>query len=186
MPRCSSGLRKAMNFMVCTNYDALKYKVTIGEIMARRQKTSPAEALIEIASKLPWWLALVLAFISYFLLHAFASQPNTVTPTSGQMTNFLMPVLLKGLATAGQYILPILFGAAALVSWLQQRKRTQGAQHVSGFSAEQHQANASVSPSCPLCSSNMLRRDAKRGANAGKPFWGCTQYPRCKGTRVAS
>jgi len=153
--------------------------------MVRRRKTSPAEDFIEIASKLPWWLALGLAVISFFLLHAFARQPLTAAPVPGQMTNFLMPVVLQGLATAGQYILPILFCAAALLSWVQQRKRSSDVQGVTGFSAEQHQANASVSPSCPLCSSNMVRRDAKKGANAGKSFWGCSQYPRCKGTRVA-
>ncbi|ABM40023.1 topoisomerase DNA-binding C4 zinc finger domain-containing protein [Polaromonas naphthalenivorans] len=153
--------------------------------MGRRRKTSPAEDFIAIASKLPWWLALGLAVISYFLLHAFASQPLTAAPAPGQMTSFLMPVLLKGLATAGQYILPLLFGVAALLSGVQQRKRSSSPQPLSGFSAEPHQANAGISPHCPVCSSSMVRRDAKRGANAGKSFWGCSQYPRCKGTQAA-
>jgi len=38
-------------------------------------------------------------------------------------------------------------------------------------------------PSCPLCSSPMAQRTAKRGANAGSEFWGCTDYPACRGTR---
>ncbi len=38
-------------------------------------------------------------------------------------------------------------------------------------------------PSCPICSKAMTRRLAKRGANAGREFWGCTGYPSCKGTR---
>jgi restriction system protein len=37
--------------------------------------------------------------------------------------------------------------------------------------------------SCPLCSKPMARRTAKRGANAGGEFWGCTGYPACRGTR---
>jgi restriction system protein len=37
--------------------------------------------------------------------------------------------------------------------------------------------------SCPLCSKLMVRRTAKRGANAGGEFWGCTGYPGCRGTR---
>jgi restriction system protein len=37
--------------------------------------------------------------------------------------------------------------------------------------------------SCPLCSKPMARRTAKRGANAGSEFWGCTGYPACRGTR---
>ncbi len=38
-------------------------------------------------------------------------------------------------------------------------------------------------PICPICSKSMARRVAKRGANAGREFWGCTGYPACKGTR---
>ena len=37
--------------------------------------------------------------------------------------------------------------------------------------------------SCPQCSKPMARRTAKRGANAGGEFWGCTGYPACPGTR---
>lgn len=36
---------------------------------------------------------------------------------------------------------------------------------------------------CPLCSRAMVRRTAKRGANAGGEFWGCAGYPACRGTR---
>jgi len=35
---------------------------------------------------------------------------------------------------------------------------------------------------CPVCGSNMLRRVAKRGANAGQAFLGCSSYPACKTT----
>lgn len=38
------------------------------------------------------------------------------------------------------------------------------------------------SPACPRCGSPMVRRVAKQGANAGQPFWGCTAYPKCRGT----
>jgi restriction system protein len=48
-------------------------------------------------------------------------------------------------------------------------------------------AQPSVTPTqasrCPLCSKPMARRTAKRGANAGGEFWGCTGYPACRGTR---
>lgn len=40
-----------------------------------------------------------------------------------------------------------------------------------------------ATPTCPLCSKPMVRRTAKRGSNAGVPFWGCTRYPDCRGTR---
>ena len=38
-------------------------------------------------------------------------------------------------------------------------------------------------PGCPRCQSEMVTRTARRGAQAGKAFWGCPRYPACKGTR---
>lgn len=38
-------------------------------------------------------------------------------------------------------------------------------------------------PSCPRCRSGMVWRIARRGRNAGNGFWGCSRYPRCRGTR---
>lgn len=41
----------------------------------------------------------------------------------------------------------------------------------------------SAIPSCPHCGSSMVRRTARRGMRSGRQFWGCSRYPRCKGTR---
>jgi restriction system protein len=38
-------------------------------------------------------------------------------------------------------------------------------------------------PICPKCALPMVLRTAKRGANAGSKFWGCSSYPECSGTR---
>ncbi len=45
-------------------------------------------------------------------------------------------------------------------------------------------ATPAGSPVCPVCQSAMVRRTAKRGANSGNEFWGCSQYPGCKGIRA--
>ena len=37
-------------------------------------------------------------------------------------------------------------------------------------------------PHCPECKSEMVLRTARRGKNAGGQFFGCSQYPKCKGT----
>ena len=37
-------------------------------------------------------------------------------------------------------------------------------------------------PSCPKCGAVMVRRVARRGANAGTEFYGCSTYPKCRGT----
>tara|TARA_R110002049_G_scaffold13509_2_gene58535 strand:- start:167751 stop:168461 length:711 start_codon:yes stop_codon:yes gene_type:complete len=39
----------------------------------------------------------------------------------------------------------------------------------------------SSSPSCPKCNSDMLLRESKKGKHAGKKFWGCSQFPNCRG-----
>lgn len=38
-------------------------------------------------------------------------------------------------------------------------------------------------PDCPKCGSTMVIRTAKHGANSGSKFWGCPNYPKCRGTR---
>ena len=39
---------------------------------------------------------------------------------------------------------------------------------------------------CPICGAEMVLRTARKGANAGNKFWGCSTYPGCKGTRQYS
>lgn len=42
----------------------------------------------------------------------------------------------------------------------------------------------SVGLTCPLCGKPMVLRTARQGKNAGSQFWGCSGYPRCKGTKT--
>lgn len=44
----------------------------------------------------------------------------------------------------------------------------------------------STEPLCPSCGSAMVKRKAKQGANAGNLFWGCSSYPKCRGTAAIS
>lgn len=39
-------------------------------------------------------------------------------------------------------------------------------------------------PSCPLCKSPMRDRLSTHGRSPGQPFYGCSRYPLCKGTRT--
>ena len=43
--------------------------------------------------------------------------------------------------------------------------------------------SAQVGKACPVCAGTMTRRIARHGRNAGNPFWGCTDWPSCNGTR---
>ncbi|SFL24809.1 restriction system protein [Nitrosomonas aestuarii] len=43
---------------------------------------------------------------------------------------------------------------------------------------------SSTIPDCPKCGQSMVKRIAKKGANAGSRFWGCSDFPTCRGIRV--
>ena len=281
-----------------------------------RKKTSPIEDIILIVSKLPWWVGLVLALLSYLILHAIASRPvipSNATP--GQMGDAVAKSLFTTMAMFGQFVLPIAFSFGALLSgisslrqkklydkvaerpgvaslnemsWadferlvseyyrrngfqvtheggngpdggidlvLRQKSETYlvqckqwkaykvGVQPVREFygvmtargvaggyfvTSGEYTGEAKAfanglnitlidgrklremidvasktitlsapssvqtltppqpavtSPVCPKCSSEMKKRVARQGANAGKEFWGCVAYPKCNGTR---
>ncbi len=38
-------------------------------------------------------------------------------------------------------------------------------------------------PLCPACGGRMVQRTARKGRSPGRRFWGCSAYPRCRGTR---
>ena len=301
--------------------------------MARRKKTSPFEDLIDILALLPWWGAVALGVLSYFVLHALARPAAMVGTSPVQITEAMTQAVWMGLANVGQYLLPLACLAAAVISAIGRRQRqgllssvtqSKALNALEGMSWQEfemlvgeafrlhgyrvvetggngpdggidlvlhkdrekylvqckhwkafnigvqvvrelygvmaakgaaggfvvtsgrftteakafasgrnvtlvdrsklfgmiHQARASLSstvgtadtvqqpvgsrptvpiqrpvvapssaqpesgpPTCPTCSSSMVQRTAKRGANAGNAFWGCTGYPGCKGTR---
>jgi len=37
-----------------------------------------------------------------------------------------------------------------------------------------------VAPVCPKCTATMVKRQAKNGPHAGKLFWACSTYPKCR------
>lgn len=53
-------------------------------------------------------------------------------------------------------------------------------------SDESDKSDPSDKPPCPKCGKPMLRRVARQGTKTGQPFWGCSGYPNCNGTRAAA
>lgn len=72
---------------------------------------------------LPWWLALLLAVISYFVIHHYAALeiPSAVVP--GHIGDAVGKQMVKTFALFGQYIVPLAFSLGALISIIGQRKR---------------------------------------------------------------
>lgn len=94
--------------------------------MARRKKDSPANVLIEATALLPWWAGIALALVSYFWLHSVAIRPVISTLQQGQAGGSMgTTALWHGLATAGQYVLPILFLMGAGVSAFKRHQAKQ-------------------------------------------------------------
>lgn len=276
---------------------------------------------MDLVAMLPWWIGVLLALTSYLLLHAYAEQPVEAVTPSAALGATLVQTLWKTMASAGQYLLPLVCLAGAgisawrrwerksLLSAVQQSQasdalhgmswkrfemlvgegfRLQGyhvvetggggadggvdlilsrpgqnggekflvqckqwralkvgvgvvrelyglmaAQGAAGgfvvtsgrfteeamsfasgrnltlldgpqlhgllqqakggvnhFATQRTQAPAArrtqaapEAANCPLCAKPMARRLAQRGATAGHEFWGCTDYPKCRGTR---
>jgi restriction system protein len=284
--------------------------------MARRSKNSTFEDLVLIASRLPWWLCLILATFAWFGLHALAMRPIAPPTPPINLSTVIIVQLVRTAASAAQYLVPMLLVVGACVSivkrwqrrtlldsvaeggatssvqnltWQQFEQLTGEAFRRRGFTVTEnatlgadggidlrlhkdgekylvqckqwralkvsvgvvrelygvmaaegaaggfvvtsgrftkeardfaqgrnvelidgtvlqqwiqmvgkvshvtpadiqsdHGENAGQqmgrAVSCPRCQATMVRRTAKRGPNVGNSFWGCSQYPTCRGT----
>jgi restriction system protein len=81
-----------------------------------RERTSPLEDIIMIAGRLPWWVCIILAIVSYVVLHHIASVPAPPMKLPNDMSRVVTHGFLPTFGMFGQYILPFAFGMAALVS----------------------------------------------------------------------
>lgn len=287
--------------------------------MSRKRRTSPLEDLMDIASTLPYWVSLIIAVISYLVLHHYASQTIAPEIQSGSyVPQNMTRIMFQPFLAALQYLVPFVFCTGAAISafkafkgrrlveqyvsteigqkatiasqksvkptdtmsWQQfellvgQAFRILGYRVIDGgevgadggvdvylkkdgetffvqckhwktksvgvsvvrelygviaaagvkggfvvtsgyFTAEgiefskgkklglidgvklkkmilaakkaspesvpEQSETISVAPTCPSCASSMVKRKARKGANAGNEFWGCSRYPKCKG-----
>ena len=105
--------------------------------MPRGSRETNLEVLIDLASRLPWWLAVILAAASYLVLHPFA-EPPTQGPTGlHQMGELYQTQLIYIGATLGQWVLPAVFllgGAAAGLRAYRNRKLLADAKQIAGTS----------------------------------------------------
>ena len=92
---------------------------------------------------------------------------NGIFVTSGQYTN-----LARDFARECGIRLVDGEGLAALIGGLTGEKN-----------AADSNGKAPLSYTCPICSAPMVKRVARKGANAGGSFWGCSTYPQCRGIR---
>lgn len=88
-----------------------------------RRKQSGFEDLIDVTSKFPWWVGVVLAVTFYVGLHQVATMEVAVPSDGKGMGHFVGKQLYKTFAMYLQYILPGLFLIGAAVSTFKRRSR---------------------------------------------------------------
>jgi restriction system protein len=112
--------------------------------MTARRSSSPAEDLVALIARLPWWLALCVAPVAYVALHQLAASIPAGFNLSSPGTGFR--IALRVLAMVGQFAVPALCVAGAGVGlwgrFVQRRlvTRTQseeGAAAIAGMTWQQ-------------------------------------------------
>lgn len=91
--------------------------------MARKRKTSLLEDLLDLVSLLPWWAGVAIAAICYVVLHRMATPVQVTAVQPGQVSNLMTQTVIAGLATAGQYIVPLVGLVGAAMSFFRRRQR---------------------------------------------------------------
>jgi hypothetical protein len=134
--------------------------------------------LMTVTAKFPWWVGVVLAIGSYLGFHAVAAAPDVLIPLTPETAGeFTRARLFKTLATFLQYVLPAAFLLGAVGSLILRLKKKVTTDTVDAGS------EASAKVTCPSCGGPMKLRTARRGESAGEKFYGCTKFPKCRGTR---
>ncbi|SEU04606.1 restriction endonuclease [Pseudomonas graminis] len=91
--------------------------------MDMAKKTSNLEALIFLASKLPWWISAVLAVASAMWLHSMAIAPLPTNLDPRHFDKMVSASAFRGMATFGQFFVPLILVAGAIASIIGRRKR---------------------------------------------------------------
>jgi len=93
--------------------------------MPRKKDEHPLNVLLEIVSMLPWWAGVILAAVSFMILHAIAGAPVTVGTGTNQIASSMIGGLIKAFAFAGQFIIPtICLIAAATSAWKRSERKS--------------------------------------------------------------
>ena len=91
--------------------------------MARRRKTSTFEDIVYIASRLPWWLSLIIALGAWFFFHSVATSPVAPLTDPKQYGDMITGQVFRSLSLFLQYIIPVAFCFGAIGSLFGRFKR---------------------------------------------------------------
>ncbi len=89
----------------------------------RNQGVSIFENLVNITAFMPWWAGVLLAIISYGVLHNIAAAPVAGSITPAGMRPLFNNLILKYFALFGQIVFPALFLTGSAISTIKRRRR---------------------------------------------------------------
>jgi len=94
--------------------------------MARRSN-SPFDDIVNLTAKFPWWVGVILALASFFILHSYAEKDLRPVTSSGIDGVFqtIFPGFLHILAFYGQIIMPFMFLLGSMLSVIFNSRRTK-------------------------------------------------------------
>lgn len=90
----------------------------------RRGNGGLLDLVMELATRLPWWVSLGVGIASYLVLNRYAEQDIAQYQSTKDLGAVVIGGLYRQFAAIGQYLLPLLFGIGALASVLGQKRRT--------------------------------------------------------------
>jgi restriction system protein len=91
--------------------------------MARRKKTTFLDDVFHLVAMLPWWAGVMLALLSYVVLHHYATIDFKPVGGMDHLSSNIISGVSRQLASFAQYIFPLVALAGALASFLGRRKR---------------------------------------------------------------
>lgn len=91
--------------------------------MARKKKSSPLEDMMDLVALLPWWGGVAIAIVGYLVLHHMAAQVKVGGLQPGQVNQLMTSSIITGLATVGQYLVPLVGLAGAVMSFIRRKQR---------------------------------------------------------------
>src|SRR5258708_5992181 len=91
-----------------------------------RNKPGLLEDLLAITAKLPWWVGIALAILSYFSLHTYVANRSIMIRSVKDISAALSTQTFVGVASMLQYVLPLIFIAGAVAPPFMRAKRRGG------------------------------------------------------------
>jgi restriction system protein len=88
-----------------------------------RRRSSGYEDLFELTAMVPWWVGVTLAIVFYFGLHYLAVQEIPAVKAPHDPGAALRWAVIRGFASAFQYVLPVICIAGAIASAISRFRR---------------------------------------------------------------